>query len=272
MDLKAKCSGRLLYCAAVWAIVAVGALHAEAPIEMASIDTTRLDLPRPSRTASKSCTSCHVVDSALSHPVDVRATMRVPDALPLSEGRVTCTTCHIDDNQQHTLTGGANGLLRTDRRGAAFCTNCHTRGSTTGRSHAARLNRAHLTWPGRVAAISASSSSAVPSGVSGLSASASLGGVLDEVSRQCMDCHDGSRGTDIGRSHPMGVTYPDTTFSNGRTSSASRLVPRSQLDPRIKLVNNTIGCVSCHDVYSHENDLLAMPNVRDQLCRSCHAM
>jgi predicted CXXCH cytochrome family protein len=253
-------------------IVTAASLRAETPIELASIDTARLDLPRPSGssgsslTTSRSCTSCHVVDSTLSHPVEVRATMRVPDALPLAAGRITCTTCHLDDNQQHTTGGSFNALLRTDRRGAAFCANCHTTGSSVGTSHAGRLNRAHLAWPGRTAGFNIASSPFA-------SASTSRGGgVLDEVSRQCMDCHDGSRGTDIGRSHPMGVVYDASSFTDSRTSAARRLVPLNQLDPRIKLINNTIGCSSCHDIYSRQHNMLVMTNTRDQLCTSCHAM
>lgn len=232
---------------------------AETPVTLASIGTTGIDVPGPTRTAARSCTSCHAVDAALSHPVDVRATMNVSDALPLQAGRITCTTCHLDDNQQHTLTGARNALLRTDRRGAAFCAHCHTPGSAAGASHAARLNRAHLAWPG---------------GATGLSnpfASGSASGVLDDVSRQCMDCHDGSRGTDIGKSHPMGMTYDASSFSDAR-SAARRLTPRNQLDPRIKLINNTVGCTACHDVYSRRADMLVMDNTRDQLCTTCHAM
>lgn len=65
--------------------------------------------------------------------------------------------------------------------------------------------------------------------------------------------------------HPIGVlvsaksTREDCTI---RTPHA--------IDPRVRLYNNAIGCGSCHNVYSDQEDLLVMSNQRSALCLSCH--
>jgi predicted CXXCH cytochrome family protein len=93
-----------------------------------------------------------------------------------------------------------------------------------------------------------------------------------------MACHDGSAARDIGShglagtrpqsgtEHPIGVLYGPKRSPGAEV----RLLDRSRLDPTIRLFDRSIGCGSCHSVYSGSERLLVKPNTRSALCLSCH--
>lgn len=189
------------------------------------------------------CASCHRMDPLFSHPVGVQPRMAIPSALPLDQGRIACTTCH-DDRATHRQ--GDGPMLRPELD-AGSCSVCHaSRGSPHGREPL----RAHF----------------LPSKQTSHTA-------LDVESSQCLACHDGSAARDVGghysdggTDHPIGVPYRDR---RGRDSEI-RLVEEFRLDPRVRLFGDSVGCGSCHSVYSRQDQLLVMSNLRSRLCLSCH--
>lgn len=103
-----------------------------------------------------------------------------------------------------------------------------------------------------------------------------------EHSSGCLACHDGVTAQDLvpldpwvrqarlnwdKGNHPVMVAYAEAYRRD-----PSRYVPVSQLDPRIKLVNGTIQCATCHTVSVTERWALAVPNQNDRLCLSCHRL
>jgi len=213
------------------------------------------------------CEGCHTPVRGFSHPVGMRPGRELPAEFPLEGGRMTCVTCHdADSAQTHALarTEGAP-MLRGGRRASELCVECHRGSLGSARSaHPTALGRAHLLWegvrPGRA-------------GTGGLDA------VLDERSALCMGCHDGSLAFDAGghrsgtlfargreQEHPVGLVYPRGEGGRGR----GRLVAAETLDPRIRLFNGTIGCGSCHSLYSPERAYLSMSNQGSGLCLECH--
>ncbi|MCA9285954.1 MAG: hypothetical protein KDA22_12095, partial [Phycisphaerales bacterium] len=115
----------------------------------------------------------------------------------------------------------------------------------------------------------------------------SLGGAtiagLDAESVSCVGCHDGSVAFDatfglptgqharvaaqsMGNSHPIGVPYrtPDDW------PSGAGLRSRFELDRRLRLFDDRLGCGTCHSVYSSRERLLVMSNDRSAMCLSCH--
>jgi len=107
---------------------------------------------------------------------------------------------------------------------------------------------------------------------------------LDSASRRCMSCHDGvnasdspysapgGRGSydhgDARRNHPVGVQYANR---RSRTSSV-RMKPSGSLPKEIRLAGGTVGCTSCHNLYSQERYKLAVPIEGSRLCLTCHDM
>ncbi|MCC6676430.1 MAG: hypothetical protein IT436_04740 [Phycisphaerales bacterium] len=53
-------------------------------------------------------------------------------------------------------------------------------------------------------------------------------------------------------------------------SDSIDVVPAAALDRRIRLFDRTVGCGSCHNVYSQQSKLLVMSNQGSQLCLKCH--
>lgn len=96
----------------------------------------------------------------------------------------------------------------------------------------------------------------------------------------CLSCHDGVTATDanmtlglrepgipkgIGHSHPVEINYEQVYLKKMRT-----FIPPESLDPRIKLDENNITCLTCHDENSSLKNHLVMENHRSRLCLSCH--
>ena len=219
---------------------------------------------------AENCAQCHLADAALSHPVNVRPTLSVPASLPLEEGRITCTTCHVDSTAAHAQARThPSALLRTADDGT-FCIQCHNSVALTrAAQHSAALSRAHLLWaPGSPAG---QFNAAVRAPATPITRA-----VVDET-RVCLSCHDGTvasdasakgDGTHAGAGHPTSVRYGGTNLGSPRTP----LVPIGSVDPRLRLFNGQVGCATCHSPYSSEAKLLVMRNDRSALCLSCHKL
>jgi predicted CXXCH cytochrome family protein len=177
---------------------------------------------------------------------------------------VTCTTCHLNATPAQHATIAADGQAMLRSPASELCRECHTPTQSGRQMHGGGLGRAHLRWPNQLARTETSSS-------------------LDEDSRVCLTCHDGSVARDIhagaaktravggGDSHPVGVRYPQA--APGAPSPADgTFYPQQSLDSRVRLFGSTVGCGSCHSPYSPHQKLLVMPNVRSQLCLTCHRM
>jgi predicted CXXCH cytochrome family protein len=222
----------------------------------------RVDRPFASMTAarisSQRCESCHRLDPMLNHPTDVSPSMAVPASLPLQNGKMACTTCHLnDDGLAHSQARAQHtAMLRGSAQGLAFCLQCHGESAPGSESaHGMLVGRAHLQKKDRRAA------------TSGFGAGRSA---LDRESRDCMSCHDGSAGPDVGKSHTVGVRYDEGGMGSTRRRSTRRMAPLETLQPRIRLFDERVGCGSCHSPYAATPDLLVMPNDQGQLCVSCH--
>ena len=103
---------------------------------------------------------------------------------------------------------------------------------------------------------------------------------LDKTTSYCLGCHDGVIATDtnmtpgyhdqgigksIGLSHPVDIDYEQVYTKKMKTYH----YPGS-LDPRLKLENRKITCLTCHDENSTLKNHLVMENTRSRLCFSCH--
>ncbi len=215
-------------------------------------------------TGTDNCAACHQVMSSASHPVGVVPSMKVPESMPLTDGRVSCLTCHdgsaAQDHPQRKPSGQM--FLRGEEASASTCTQCHTGANVSKSPHGQSRAMAHA-------------SSKSGSGV-GAARSGAVG--LDAESRSCLQCHDGTLAGDAGKhkpgsmfssnaSHPIGVKYQSRPA--GATDPIN-LKPIRALDSRVRLYDGHIGCGSCHNVYAKEPKLLVMDNHASSLCVACH--
>jgi predicted CXXCH cytochrome family protein len=200
--------------------------------------------------------SGHRVDPMPSHPVGIVPTRRVPDHLPLEDGRITCLTCH-DPTAVVSATGGGVGLRA--ETAAALCAACHDPASPArADQHATALRRAHLL--------------ATPATSGG-------GDGLDPESVTCLGCHDGTVLDGGGYGAPeetrepswerLAAMHPIGVEQRPRYAGDTLQEPDS-IDPRIRLFDGRVGCGSCHDIYSGVPGLLSVSNNRSYLCLSCH--
>jgi predicted CXXCH cytochrome family protein len=203
------------------------------------------------------CLPCHKKKVRRSpHPVDVRPELvRVPADLPLSNGKITCNTCHnVHDKERTSVFGGKSYFLRRAAAGREFCVACHEVGSGKSR-YMEVVAAAHIGNRYKVTEASA---------------------LLDPMSLDCIGCHDGSLGKvaeyRIGQgvwdhnqgSHPVGVDYREGRMKRGQ------LRPLSSVSRKLRLFNGKIGCGTCHDLYSRNPAMLAMSNEGSRMCLSCH--
>ncbi|MCF6286418.1 MAG: cytochrome c3 family protein [Candidatus Hydrogenedentes bacterium] len=205
------------------------------------------------------CQKCHEVEAGLSHPSGMVGTADVPDNFPLDwAGRITCVTCHYAHRESRPDVTGY--MIRGEKVGRQYCESCHSDlASRVGSKHLFSYSRSHL---------------------GATRGQASARSLLDEVSLQCLGCHDGvvgssaslvmgsSKGTwqhaSIGLSHPIGVPYPP------RDKRRTKYKPTASLDSRIRLFDQKLGCCSCHDAYSKSKHGLVMSNEKSALCLACH--
>jgi len=210
------------------------------------------------------CTKCHKNQTERSHPSNLFPKKKVPKIFPLYKGKMVCTSCHF----AHHKFGNGKGkkgadinpyLLRYKVDGKEFCFQCH-KGDFSGAAddaHALSMTKAHMSEN-----------------------IASLKGIIDDNSRDCLSCHDGTLSSSagvsmsgkgmnwehtVGMSHPIGVSYEDAY-----RKKPGEYKNINMLDKRIKLFNGKIGCETCHDHYSKEKHRLVMDNYRSRLCLSCH--
>ena len=239
-------------------VCAAGIVSASGAVESAPVRAT----PTAARVDSSECSSCHVFSKTLSHPVGVTPSMRVPDSMPLEEGRVTCLTCHdgamASGHSERRSTG--QDFLRGSEFAESLCSKCH--GETKSRTpHASEAMKAHL------------------------NASTKTNGVerLDAESLACMGCHDGTAASDAGANHTKGMGGMDDRFPSDHPIGIAldvrkpdredgRMKSKNMIDSRVRLFGGTVGCGSCHSVYSKHEKLLVMSNQRSALCVACHEM
>ncbi|MDA8428954.1 MAG: hypothetical protein M0T70_06830 [Geobacteraceae bacterium] len=93
---------------------------------------------------------------------------------------------------------------------------------------------------------------------------------LDQISRECVTCHDGSSAPTTGYSHPVGMDYDKSTSFNRRSPFKRNYVTRGALNPDVVLIDGKVGCLSCHNPLNPAENHLAMSNENSSLCFSCH--
>lgn len=84
-------------------------------------------------------------------------------------------------------------------------------------------------------------------------------------SKDCMKCHDGSRGANAGTGHRFDIEY---------VSHGKELRPDPEkFNPMVILAGGMVTCMSCHDPASTAVFHLAAPTsgpVDKRLCAACH--
>lgn len=214
------------------------------------------------------CLRCHPDNVKRSHPSDFIPIKDIPPQYPLYKAKMVCTTCHFPHAKYGNTESEDPGpgeavhgpyLLRSERTGKVFCFSCHKGGFSSDSidSHALAVKKAHTG-----------------------SLDFEQKGVIDDNSRECLSCHDGTlskathtqiaglsfqHGKSIGVSHPIGVDYEEVYLLK-----PGKYHPVQSLDPVIVLVNGKIACKTCHDHYSRHKKHLVMDNFKSRLCLSCH--
>jgi len=102
---------------------------------------------------------------------------------------------------------------------------------------------------------------------------------VDDLSADCMGCHDGASATAVGivlrdqptrhgqvdsftSDHPIGMTYNNyVAFSRGYKPIAPN---------KMVFVNGRVGCLTCHDPLNQEKGHLVMSDRKSALCLTCH--
>ena len=196
------------------------------------------------------CGNCHEGASRVSHPSGFTPSHALHKDYPLDwKGDMTCSTCH----QVH---GDAPRLMRGSRGGREFCVACHD---------------AQFFVKMRDRGTSVMASGHLDAG------STAPGAVLDNYSRQCMECHGTkgeARATSVDRNrvvrhggsainHPIGANYAEAVRFGGYRAVV-------QLSKKILLPGGLLSCVSCHDGYTRTHGRLNTPTARSALCFECH--
>ncbi len=212
----------------------------------------------PSRiqpTVFLSCAACHSkIEQMKSHPVDVYPSMKVPDDMPLTDGKLTCSTCHYIHPRNDGSFFTEDKLLRRQVKGIFFCNVCHT----IDRNKHIVMENIH---PGSYTVTDQSTR-------------------IDQGSLECIECHDSylnDMQSSLGAgqwkhftkafNHPIGADYSNVVMRRPRKFKSANM-----LNSSIRLYNGKIGCGTCHNIYSHQRGMLVMQNVRSRLCLECHNM
>jgi predicted CXXCH cytochrome family protein len=199
------------------------------------------------------CEKCHTEYSKTqSHPTDIYPMLSTPDDMPLTDGKLTCITCHyvhIDNNVQRNK---KHYFLRRQIRGIVFCSACHIID-----------DKKHIVFE-----------SVHKKGYQEKDRSTRI----DRMSLECIECHD-SYVADIKEilgagswnhfnkeyNHPIGASYRKAIARKSRSFR-----PVSMLNKEMKLYDGKIGCGTCHNIYSKEKAMLIMNNRGSKLCLECH--
>jgi len=218
------------------------------------------------------CLRCHKETIlSMSHPLGMKPTFPLPLDMYLDwKGEMTCTTCHYMHNNGTGAHGSGNDkYLRRNSTGKNFCLECHQQGfmSQKGLSHALATGDAHNKRFKEF----------------------ETGESLGASSAECLSCHDGSIASDVGHmsfegnsrnsgvwehqkqsydgasSHPIGIDYQDAYRRN-----PLEIVDISLLPQTILLPNGKVECVSCHNLYTRNRNLLSVTDYGSRLCLTCH--
>ena len=207
------------------------------------------------------CTTCHKEALELSHPVDIRPSMAVPEPFPLDwKNELSCVTCHSAHDP-----GYGEFHVRSRASGQGLCIMCHD--NLESDMHTVSMGSAHIS--GRPSARFEPNQAGV---------------ALDELSIKCISCHDAVFALDtelvnplftknnymynissMGLSHPIGMSYSET---KRKYRGAYRDI--GDIPKEIKLFGGAVGCGSCHSLYSKRHFELVMSNVGSALCLGCH--
>jgi predicted CXXCH cytochrome family protein len=198
------------------------------------------------------CEDCHRnVKETQMHPTDVYATIPVPEDMPLTDGKLTCITCHYVHPKKGKQLIEKHYFLRRLVRGPLFCSICH---ELNEKGHVV-VDKIH---PGSFEVTDHEAS-------------------IDRVSLGCIECHDTyfkEKSDRIGvgnwrhtskMTHPIGVLYREA-----RSKKMNSFRPESMLKKEIVLFVGKIGCGTCHSIYSSNRAMLVMDNMGSRLCRECH--
>lgn len=204
-------------------------------------------------TITLACSSCHSdMKQWQSHPTDIYPSRSLPPDMPLTDGRLTCNTCHyVHPTQQMTFIQNPY-FLRRISRGAFFCGICHDID-----------NKRHIIVEN------------VHAGTYRVKNSRSR---VDKLSLACIECHDSyiqgpveflGSGTwnhfERAFDHPVGVSYERTSQKKRRNFRSS-----AQLSEELELFDGKIGCGTCHNIFSKNRNMLVMDNAGSRLCLQCH--
>lgn len=209
-------------------------------------------------TITKLCARCHErTIRTSSHPVDVIPMLaKIPNDLPLKNGRITCNTCHSVHAERNLVFGLKSYFLRRPTADIKFfCIACHEEDRMRP-GHKELITTAHMGSYYEVLEPS------LP---------------LDPLSIECIGCHDGTIGINAdyslgdglwthsdGSSHPVGIHYRTARMQG------SKLTPPSKLNRKLRFFAGRIGCGTCHDMYSTYYAKLIMDNTESRLCVACH--
>jgi predicted CXXCH cytochrome family protein len=194
------------------------------------------------------CLNCHTrLDTAFCHPIDKYPyqSTATPEDMPLTEGKLTCLTCHY----AHPGKGAAQKtFVRRETTGPSFCMACHLNDK---REHV-NIGTAHVD-PYKTKST----------------------GTLDGLTFLCIECHDNKlseKGELFGiqtclskLNHAVGISY-----ERGSLKKAKEYRPAGMLDKNISLFDGKLGCGTCHNIYSEIRYLLVMDNHGSKLCLECH--
>jgi len=201
----------------------------------------------------RACNACHDnLAQKKSHPTDAVPSMSIPQDMPLVEGKLKCITCHYTHPKESLqFLGESQHYLRRQVKGIYFCITCH------------EINeKGHIVY----ANIHAGSYKVTDTATR-----------IDRMSLECIQCHDtymkdtapflGSGTWNHFRKslpHPIGISYKDVQMKRRGDFN-----PPGTLNREIRFFNDTIGCGTCHNIYSKSENMLVMEN-KGQLCLQCH--
>lgn len=228
-------------------------------------ETCHLSFPKPGkegkfiREISYLCRECHAVSDKNSHPIGTVPSMPMPDGFPVDRGgKMTCVTCHDPHSR---LSSGDVEYLRTRARGKEFCELCHPGFLPIEGTHVGSVSIAHSKTGEH------------------FDRSSEFERVLDKISMECLNCHDGVIASDSAYqvnggeafrykrrslSHPIGMDYRQAALRD------QELRPVELLSPLIALYDGKVGCASCHNPYSRVKRMLVMSDAGSALCLQCH--
>ena len=202
--------------------------------------------------ATAACVNCHSeVKDNRSHPTDVNTTLPVPEDMPLTNGKITCITCHYVHPIEGEKFEQRHSFLRGNVTGEFFCGTCH-----------------EITKMGLLA---------VKQAHPGSFKITEPHGSLDNMSLGCIECHDSyykdkmdSIGAGIWRhrnelTHPVGVRYTEVSMKK-----MNKFRPAGMLRKEVPLFDGRIGCGTCHSIFSKNRAKLILDNPGSKLCRECH--